>query len=68
MSTVAWYNYSVFKHGKFEKDERVENLSGFIKYKTKERENIWRLATVHQSNLVDETDLFQYGQADEVEF
>ena len=68
MATVAWYNYSTFKHGKFEKDERVENLSGTIKYKTKERENSWKLVNVHQSNLVDETDFFQWGQADEVEF
>ena len=68
MATVVWYNYSTFKHGKFEKDGRVEHVSGTVKYKTKVRENMWRLATVHQSNLVDETDLFQWGQADEVEF
>ena len=24
MSTVAWFNYSQFKHGKFEKDERIK--------------------------------------------
>ena len=47
MSTVAWYNYSTFKHSNFVKDERVENLSGTIKYKTKERENMWKLATLH---------------------
>ena len=42
MSTVVWYNYSTFKHSKFEKDERIENRSGIVKYKTPVRENIWK--------------------------
>ena len=68
MSTVIWYNYSVLKHNKFEIDERVQHFSGITKYKTKLRENTWRKASLHYSNLVDETDFFQWGQYDEVEF
>ena len=58
VSTVSWFNYSVFKHGRFEKDERIEHHSGIMKYKTKVKENIWRSAFLHVSNLVDETDFF----------
>ena len=35
MATVSWYNYSLFKHGRFEKDERIMKTSGFTKYPTK---------------------------------
>ena len=42
MSTVTWYNYSTFKHSGFEKDDRIGNYSGIVKYKTKVRESIWK--------------------------
>ena len=58
MAMVTWYNYSVFKHGKFEKDERVMNYSAVKKYNTKVDQSSWRAATVHVSNLNDETDFF----------
>ena len=51
MSTVVWYNYSIFKHHKFNKGDRISNQSGTLKYKTKVRENIWKKASLHVSYL-----------------
>ena len=47
MSTVAWYNYGVFRHSEFSQEERISKRSNIIKYKTKEKESTWRDATVH---------------------
>ena len=47
MATVAWYNYGVFEHNEFGKEDRISKRSNLLKYKTKERESTWRDATVH---------------------
>ena len=47
MATVAWYNYGVFRHNEFGKEDRISKRSNLLKYKTKERESTWRDATVH---------------------
>ena len=49
MATVAWYNYGSFKHAEYNKDTRVSKQSGIIKYKTNERGQTWRHATLHLS-------------------
>ena len=33
MSTVAWYNYSTFKHSQF-KEDRIVRQSSLLQYKT----------------------------------
>lgn len=30
MSTVAWYNFSTFKHSEYDKDRRIMKQSGII--------------------------------------
>ena len=68
MATVAWYNYGKFNYGGFEPHDRITKQSGVIKYKTKEEEQTWRHATVHISQLADEIDFFQWGQAEQIEY
>ena len=66
MATVVWFNYGVFKHNEFTREERISKRSSLLKYKTGERDSIWRDATVHVNKLQDETGLFK-GK-DEVDF
>lgn len=68
MSTVFWYNYGSFKQKEFGNDDRVSKKSNLEKYKTTENVATWRGASIHISQLQDETDFFQWGQFDEVEF
>ena len=47
VTTIAWYNYGVFRHNEFGKEDRISKRSSLLKYKTDERDSIWRDATVH---------------------
>ena len=67
MATVAWYNFGTFKYADYDKSERIAKQSSIISYKTKEKEQTWRAATLHLSELNDEIDFFQWGQIDNIE-
>ena len=64
MSTVAWFNYGQFRHNVFEKEKRIIKRSTVIKYKTKEKESIWKRVNVHLTTIQDEIDLVQWGLQD----